>query len=109
MEEQVVEEVVEEQVAEAPDTSEIEAAYLRERDAYVAVRDAYITLTQEGAEAGPKVSAALEAMLSKREKYAAAYTVLMLAGVTPEPPPPDPRFVMRDRSTKEVEEENEHA
>ena len=100
MEEQVAEEVVEEQVAEAPDTSEIEAAYLRERDAYVAV-------TQEGAEAGPKVSAALEAMLSKRERYAAAYTVLMLAGVTPEPPPPDPRFVMRDRSTKEVEVEHE--
>ena len=52
MEEQVVEEVVKEQVAEAPDTSEIEAAYLRERDAYVAVRDAYVALTQEGAEAG---------------------------------------------------------
>ena len=107
--EDTIEEVVEEQVAEAPDTSEIAAAYLRERDAYVAVRDAYVALTQEGAEAGPKVSAALEAMLSEREKYVAAYTVLMLAGVTPAPPPPDPRFVMRDRSTKEVEEENEHA
>lgn len=105
--EDTIEEVVEEQVAEALDTSEVEAAYLRERDAYVAVRDAYVALTQEGAEAGPKVSAALEAMLSKREKYAAAYTVLMLAGVTPEPPPPDPRFVMRDRSTKEVEVEHE--
>lgn len=105
MEEHVVEEVAEEQVVETPDTTELTAEYEEARDAYVIVRDAHIALLPSGP--SPAVSAALEAMLSKREKYALTYGALERAGGKPVPPPPDPRFILRDRTPKEEEETNE--
>jgi hypothetical protein len=82
---------------------DLEANYVVARDGYVSVRDSYSDLLK----LGPVPDSATEVLLSVREGYAAAYTALMLTGVTPEAPPPDPRYVMRDRSTKEVEVEHE--
>lgn len=77
---------------------DLEANYVAARDGYVLVRDSYSDLLKRG----PVPDSATEVLLSVREGYAAAYTALMLTGVTPEPPPPDPRFVVKDRlNTKE--------
>jgi hypothetical protein len=94
-----------EEVTYSPkEVAEAEAGYIRSRDSYVAARDTHIALLRES----PRVpESELEALLEARGQYAIAYGTLERMGVTPEPPPPDPRFVMRDRSPKEVEVEHE--
>lgn len=96
-----------EEVTYSPEeVAEAEAGYIRSRDSYVAVRDTYITLLRES----PRVpESELEAMLEARGQYAIAYGTLERMGVAPEPPPADPRFVLRERSNKEATETSTEA
>jgi hypothetical protein len=106
-----------EEVTYSPkEVAEAEAGYIRSRDSYVAARDTHIALLRESqrvpeselealleARSQRVPESELEALLEARSQYAIAYGTLERMGVTPEPPPPDPRYVVRDRSTKEVE------
>ena len=100
-----------EEVTYSPEeVAEAEAGYIRSRDSYVAVRDTYITLLRESPRVPEsELEAMLEAMLEARGQYAIAYGTLERMGVAPEPPPADPRFVLRERSNKEATETSTEA